>query len=110
MGIRSSLRFSHVYDLQRPNDDIWITEGAFTAIRFFEEDAGDLDALLLKTGPRLALNDASYGPKLRPFINASYIRSGGDFLYLSGGGGVDYFDTLDADTSLFASQIGRAHV
>ncbi len=103
VGVRTDLRFSHVYDLQRPNNDVWITEGAYSALRYFEETDGDLDALLVKTGPRLALNDASYGPKLRPFINASYIRSGGDFLYLSGGGGADYFNTLDADTSLFAS-------
>ena len=103
VGIRSSLRFSHVYDLQRPNDDIWITEGGFITLRYFEETDGDLDALLLKTGPRLALSDASYGPKLRPFIDVSYIRSGGDFLYLSGGGGADYLNTLDTETSLFAS-------
>jgi hypothetical protein len=107
VGIRTSLRVSHVYDLQRPNDDVWITEGAFTALRFFEETDGDLDALLLKTGPRLALIDASFGPKLRPFIDASYIRSGGDFLYLSGGGGAEYLNTLDEDTSLFASLGGR---
>ena len=103
VGIRSNVRFSHVYDLQRPNDDVWITEGNFTALRFFEETDGDLDALQLKTGPRLALTDASYGPKLRPFVDVSYIRSGGDFLYASGGGGVDYLNTLNSDTSMFAS-------
>ncbi len=107
VGIRSSLRLSHVYDLQRPNDDIWITEGFFTALRFFEETDGNLDALLLKTGPRLALNDDSFGPKLRPFVDVSYIRSGGDFLYLSGGGGAEYLNTLDEDTSLFATLGGR---
>ena len=103
VGLSTSLRLSHVYDLQKPNDDVWITEGSFAALRFLEETDGDLDALLIKTGPRLALTDASYGPKLRPFIRAGYIRSGGEFLYVSGGGGVDYLNTLDADTSLFAS-------
>ncbi len=102
IGIRTDLRFSHVYDLQRPNDDVWVTEGAYSALRYFEETSGDLDVLLLKTGPRLALNDDSYGPKLRPFIDGGYIREGGDFLYVSGGAGAGYLNTLDSETSVFA--------
>jgi hypothetical protein len=102
VGARTDLGFSYVYDLQRPNDDVWITQGAFSALRYFEETSGDLDVLQLKTGPRLALNDDSYGPKVRPFIDFSYVREGGDFLYLSGGAGAGYLNTLDPDTSVFA--------
>ncbi len=102
VGIRSDLRFSHVYDLQRPNNDVWITEGAFTALHYIEETDGDLDILLLKTGPRLALNNESYGPKLRPFIDVGYVRDRDGFLYLGGGGGAGYLHTLDSVTSVFA--------
>jgi hypothetical protein len=102
IGIRTDLRFGHVYDLQRPNNDVWITEGAYSALRYLEENSGNLDVLMLKTGPRLTLNDDSYGPKIRPFIDGGYIREGGDFLYLSGGGGIGYLNTLDSETSVFA--------
>ena len=102
-GAALNAGFTHVLDLERPNYDVWITDGAYAGLRFFEETDGDIDAFLLRTGPRLALDDESYGPKLRPFVSGSYVRSGGDTLYFGGGGGFEYLNTLDAATTLLGS-------
>ena len=71
------------------------------SLHYLDETTGDLDVITGRTGPQLALSDESDGPTIRPFVDATYIRSGSDFLYFSGGGGIELQNPLDGDTLLF---------
>jgi len=106
-GVKANLRLNHTLDLNRPNDDVWLTDFAATTLHFFEETTGDLDAFLLRTGPRLALDNDSYGPKIRPYVDAGYVRSGNEDLYLAFGGGAQFSNTIDSETSVFAELAAR---
>lgn len=102
-GLRLTAAASHSRDLGRANEDAWLTEAVYSGQRYRSEDAGDFDALRVATGPRLALDDESFGLKARPFAGAGLVRSGGDPLYVEGGVGADLTDTLDAEWTVFLS-------
>ena len=100
-GLKLTAVGEHRYDLRTPRDDAWVTSAGYTGIRYRREGDGDLDAATATTGPRLALDDEPFGLKARPFLGASYVRSGGDELYWEGGGGVEATDSLSPDWSAF---------
>lgn len=102
-GVRASVQLGHSYDLGGPTEDAWISNATFTALEYFSEQDGNIEALFLNTGPRLALMPEAGAPTIRPFVDGSYIRSANDFLYLSGGGGAEYRNPLDQDTVVFAT-------
>jgi len=102
-GLRLSAVLNHRYDLQRPNDDAWLSSAVYTGLRYESVEEGEFDAVDLKTGPRLALDDRAFGPKARPFAQLGFVRSADEALYGLGGGGVDYSDTLDERLAAFAN-------
>lgn len=101
-GLRLNAAARYVIDLQRPNTDVWITEAAWTSLRYFEDGEGDLHAGVLRSGPRLSVDDQTYGPKIQPFGAFSYVRSAGRFFYAGYGAGANYSNTLDAETAVSA--------
>lgn len=85
---------THIYDLQRQNDDLWRTD-AGGSLRVFEDlTEGNLLALFARTGPRLSLADEQYGPKIRPFVDGEYVGYGNSPLYFGYGAGAEYANTL----------------
>jgi hypothetical protein len=102
VGVRLTASATHVRDLRRPNADAWISSAVYAGQRFLDEADGDFDALDLTTGPRLALDDRSFGPKLRPYAQVGGVRVSDGMLYVGGGGGVEFTDTIDADLASFA--------
>ncbi|MEM7177968.1 MAG: tetratricopeptide repeat protein [Pseudomonadota bacterium] len=101
-GIRTVLSFAHDHDLQRPNNDIWRTTGTYLGIRYFDVTEGDTDYLTVRTGPRLSLNEEEFGPKIRPYLDASYVGSDDSGLYYQVSLGGEYTQTLSTYWSLFA--------
>ncbi|MEM9062862.1 MAG: tetratricopeptide repeat protein [Pseudomonadota bacterium] len=100
-GTRVLVNASHVYDLQRANDDAWKTDVAAFSVRYFSEESGDVLFTRLRTGPRLSLTDEQFGPKLRPYIEGQYLNVQDRGLYASYGIGAEYFDTLSPIFSIF---------
>ena len=107
-GVQATLQLNHAYDLGGPHGDAWVTNATATALEYFSEEAGNIEAFFLNTGPRLSLTEEADGPTIRPFVEGSVIRSGNDFLYASGGGGAEYRNPLDPDTAVFAT-LGARH-
>lgn len=102
VGLRVLATLTHTYDLQRQNTDAWITQGSFYGLRYQDQDAGDLDFLQVRTGPRLSLDEQTFGPKLRPFVEGQYLRADDEPFYGSIGAGLEYTDTLSDDFSIFS--------
>lgn len=100
-GARLNANVTHRYDLLRANDDAWITSLDYNGVRYRTESAGDLDAVRLSTGPRLAADDEAYGKKVRPSVGVSYVRSAGDDLYVGGTAGVEVSETLGPELAAY---------
>jgi tetratricopeptide (TPR) repeat protein len=100
-GIRAVAGVRHDYDLGRANLDTWRTEGSLYAIRFFDEDDGDIESFSVRTGPNLSLDDEAFGAKGRPFVTASLVRQDNQTFYYEYGGGVQLADTFGAEWSAF---------
>lgn len=101
-GVRALLNVTHFYDLQRPTDDVWITDAGLFGLQYFDEEEGNVFFARVRTGPRLALDAETFGPKLRPYVEVSYLHGEDDPVYFGYGGGLQYLDTLTDQWSLFA--------
>ena len=92
---------SHFYDLGMPTDDQWRTDFGFYSARFADTKSGAVDVVLLRTGPRLSIDDDRYGPKVRPYIEVDHVRYGNDPLYSTFGAGVEVTNTVNQQLSVF---------
>lgn len=101
-GVRGAAVLRHAWDLDESGQDAWLTTAALHTLHFFEESDGDLDAFRLQTGPSLAIAEGDGAPRLRPYGDVIYVRSGNDPLYLGYGGGVDYVNPLNQHWAAFA--------
>lgn len=102
-GARVKAVVSHRYDLRAANDNAWISSFSYTGVHYQEETAGDLDAVFVATGPRLAADDEAFGLKLRPYVGGSYVRSANESLYVAGSGGLEATETFTPLLSGFAA-------
>ena len=100
-GVRSLVNVTHVYDLQRANDDAWKTDVAAFSLRYFNEDQGDVSFARLRTGPRLSLSNSQFGPKVRPYVEGQYLNVRDRGLFASYGLGAEYTNTLSPVASVF---------
>ncbi len=100
-GARTLLNVSHVYDLQRANDDAWKTDVSPFAVRYFSQDDGDVAYTRIRTGPRLSLTDEQFGPRLRPYLEGQYLNVRDRGVYASYGVGAEFSDTLSPIMSVF---------
>ncbi len=89
IGARGFIRLRHEYDFQNTRDDHWRTDLSAFGLRYDETKPGDVGAVTIRTGPRLSLDDKLYGPKIRPFIEGSYLNVGRDALYRAGAVGFE---------------------
>ncbi|SEA20077.1 tetratricopeptide repeat protein [Rubrimonas cliftonensis] len=94
-------------DLQGAAEADWLTTALYSGLRYRREDAGEFDAVEITTGPNLSLAARAFGPRARPFAQAGFVRAAGAPLYVQGGGGVEYTDTLSRETSVFATISGQ---
>lgn len=94
---------THRYDLGGPDEDFWRTDLAFVTTRFAETEEGSIDVAVLRTGPRLSINDERYGPKVRPYLELSHARSQNKPLQTITSVGAEVTNTLDQQTSLFSN-------
>ncbi|MEM1299262.1 MAG: surface lipoprotein assembly modifier, partial [Pseudomonadota bacterium] len=104
-GLRVILNLTHIYDLQKANDDFWRTDINLFGLKYFDSSEGDIGLTRVRTGPRLSLNEQQFGPKLRPYIEAQYLTSESRGLFASFGTGLEFSDTLSPEFSVF-SDIG----
>ncbi len=102
-GGRVYAQITHRYAISGPTADYWQTDGSFFGRRYSEVDTGASDAFYIRTGPRLSLDDALYGPKLRPFIDVEYARADESKLYQGGGVGFEYTAVLSGAVSTFST-------
>lgn len=102
VGFRFIAQGRHYYDLGRPNNDVWLTDLSLFSLNYLDESQGDIDSLSVQSGPRLALDDRAFGPKLRPYVSAEVLTSGNDLLFYSAGAGIEYSDTLNEALNVFA--------
>jgi hypothetical protein len=100
-GLRFTADVRHRYDLGRPNLDAWVTDVSAYSLSFFSTDLGDVASLGFITGPSLALDDASFGPRIRPFIGGRTVRSQGAPLFNEVGGGSEFSWGVDRNWSVF---------
>lgn len=101
-GIRATARARHFVDLNQPDGDVWITDLSLFSLHYFDETQGDLDSFTIQTGPRLSLDERTYGPKLRPILFGDFVTSSNELLYVTGGVGAEYSDSLTEQLNLFA--------
>ena len=101
-GVRVLADIRHDYDLGRPNTDVWRTDASLYAVRFFSEDEGDTESLVLSTGPNLSLDDEAFGAKLRPFVGVRAARQDDRNVFQEIGVGLGYTETLSPEWSAFA--------
>ena len=106
IGGRVRLELSHRYDLGSTNNDTWRTDGSYLGRRYESEDNGNLDAFFVRTGPELSLDSFAFGPKLRPFVDAEYVRADDESLYRGAGAGVQYRQTPSDTWSVFGELRG----
>ncbi len=106
IGFKTQGAISHYYDLGQPDSDFWRTDLSFFTLHYADETSGDIDSVLLRTGPRLSIDDQQFGPKIRPFIEGDYLRSGNDALYSTISIGAEYTDTLSDTVSVFGTLRG----
>lgn len=106
VGGRFTGVMSHFLDLDQPDSDYWRTDASVYSLKYADQSTGDLDSFLVRTGPRLSLDDQEFGPKIRPFVEFDHVRSGGDGLYFTGSAGAEYTDTLSDTLSVFGSARG----
>lgn len=102
VGAQFSGQVSHFYDLGNASGDQWRTDLSFLALHFADVSEGDIDAVVLRTGPKLSVDDDRYGVKLRPFVEADHIRYGNDPLLSTLGVGVEITNTIDQNMSFFS--------
>ncbi len=107
VGFRFVAQGRHFYDLGRPNNDAWLTDVSVFSLNYLDETRGDIDSVSVQTGPRLSLDEFSYGPKLRPYLSAELLTSGNDVLYYAAGAGVEYTDTFSDTLNLYAAYAGE---
>lgn len=100
-GVRTLLSVSHIYDLQGANDDAWKTDVTAFALRYFNQDDGDVGFTSIRTGPRLSLTNEQFGPRLRPYFEGQYLNVRDRGLYASYGVGTEYSDTLSPIMSAY---------
>ncbi len=103
VGFRTAVYGSHFYDLDQPDGDFWQTDATLYSVHYLNETIGDIDTIQLRTGPRLSLDNENFGPKIRPVLEFDALRSNNETLYATAGLGVEYTDTLDERTNIFAS-------
>lgn len=103
VGVRLVLNGTHLYDLGRPNGDVWKTDASFFATRFLEEEDGNYESLFLRSGPVLKLTDEAFGPAIRPFAEGELARSDDQTLFRAIGAGAEATAPLDDQYSLFGS-------
>lgn len=83
-GVQWLVSGTHTFDLQRPNDDAWVTDLGLFGVRYFDAEVGNALVARLRTGPRLALTDENSGPKIRPYVEGLYVNSADRTTYFAG--------------------------
>lgn len=89
VGARATASLRHVYDFGGPTTDALITDLSAYSVRYFDENAGDIDYASVTTGPSLSVDDSAFGPKVRPFVTLGHARVSNDPFYTEFGGGVE---------------------
>ncbi len=106
-GLRVFAAATHLYDLERPNADFWKTDFSIYSLRYFGSSLGNVGFVRLRTGPKLALTEAQFGPRLRPYVEGQFLRSDDRALFGGGGAGVEYENPLSQLLTVFGDFGGR---
>ena len=107
VGASINLQATHVYDFEGKNADSWRTNAVVYSQRYASTKDGAADVLVLRTGPRISLEDDRYGLKARPFVELDHVRSALDALYSTAAIGVELQDTIDRNLGVGgAVQVG----
>ena len=101
-GVSLSAQAIWVRDIGGPLGEEWRTDFVSYGVRLGEVDDGDVEALVLRTGPRLAFDDERNGLKGRPYIEFDHVRYGGDALHTALGFGLELTQPLGACVLRFA--------
>ncbi len=100
-GVRTFIYGSHDFDLEKPNDDSWLTDFSLFSLNYFEVTQGDTFYGRLRTGPRLALTEEASGAKLRPYVEGAYLNGDSETIYFAGFGGAQLTSYLGDCWSAF---------
>lgn len=103
VGGSVALNLTHIYDMDTPNNDRWITEAATYGQRFLDTADGGIDAFILRSGPSIALGDSESGARIRPFVEYSHARVNDNPLQSTFGVGVSYRDRVSDELSTFVN-------
>jgi len=103
VGLRVVLDLQHEYDLGQADGDVWRTNGFFYALQFLEQDSGNVNDLLIRTGPTISLSDEAFGPVLRPFVEVEFLRSNDHHTFSAFGGGFEFTKALDEEWSFIGT-------
>lgn len=104
-GTRFSAGITHRLDLERPNEDAWITSASYSGLRFASESLGEFDIVDVATGPRLSIDDRQFGSTVRPLVFGGFVRSNNQPLYVHGGAGAELVSPLDESLTAFGTAI-----
>ncbi len=102
-GVQVLAQITHRYDFGGQGNEFWRTDASFSGRRYQDVDEGASESFFLRTGPQLALDDTNFGPKIRPFLDATHVRIDDGRLYNEGGIGFEYVEIFSNQWSAFGS-------
>lgn len=102
-GVKIIAQVTHRYDFGGQANEHWRTDASFFGRRYQNVDQGASESFFLRTGPQLALDDTTFGPKIRPFVDATHVRVDDRRLYNEGGVGAEYVEVFSDKLSAFGS-------
>ncbi len=102
-GVKALAQITHLYDFGGQANEYWRTDASVSARRYQDVDEGSSESFFLRTGPQLALDDTNFGPKIRPFVDATHVRIDDRRLYKEGGVGFEAVAVLGDKLSAFGS-------
>lgn len=100
VGASIATQITHVYDFGGVTEDSWRTNVALYSQRYSSTEDGAADVIVLRTGPKLSVDEDRYGVKIRPFLEFDHVRSSNDALFTTLGGGFEIQNTIDAKLTL----------
>ncbi|MGB0505818.1 MAG: tetratricopeptide repeat protein [Pikeienuella sp.] len=102
-GGSASLTLTHIYDLDSPDNDLWITEGAAFGQRYTDTANGSIDAFIIRSGPSYLIGDSETGGRFRVFGEYSHARVDNNPLQSTYGVGMTYQQPINDDLSAFSN-------
>lgn len=106
MGAQVSAQVSHTYDLGTATGEVWKTDVSAYARHFASATDSNVEAFVLRTGPRISLDNQRFGATFRPYAFGDLVRTDSKPAYRTIGVGGEYIKPINQEFTLFGNVSG----